>query len=204
VADRKGAVLSDCESYRYALWRELPNDSLLDEFHCPILGKSFAVNDGSPDSSYFTQDETCLFVMLNPSTANAVETDNTLDRCIAFAHRWGFGRLSLANLYAFRTPYPRELAMADDPVGPENDDWICELANDASFTVVAWGAAKEVESKRASDVLYMLDHDQGVSCLGLTKDGHPEHPLYLPKDRMPVAFEEDHYRQVYGVKADRG
>jgi hypothetical protein len=31
-----------------------------------------------------------------------------------------------------------------------------------------------------------------VSCLGVTKAGHPKHPLYLPKGLQPIPFQEVH------------
>jgi hypothetical protein len=52
---------------------------------------------------------TLTFVLLNPSTADAVQVDPTLRRCMAFARREGYGGLDVVNLYAFRTKDPKVL-----------------------------------------------------------------------------------------------
>lgn len=44
----------------------------------------------------------CLFIMLNPSTADAHIDDPTIRRCIGFAKSWGYGGILVGNLYAFR------------------------------------------------------------------------------------------------------
>lgn len=80
-----------------------------------------------------------LFICLNPSTADHRVNDRTVSRCIRFAHDWGFGQLIVANLFAFRTPYPRLLWRARDPVGPHNDRWLQRLIAESRTTVAAWG-----------------------------------------------------------------
>ena len=42
------------------------------------------------------------FCMLNPSKADAVTDDPTLRRCINFAKSWGYGSLSVVNLFAYQ------------------------------------------------------------------------------------------------------
>ena len=122
---------------------------------------------------------TVLFVMLNPSTADAEMDDPTVRRCMGFARRWGFQGLVVGNLFAWRATDPRELQRASDPVGPENDRHLAEMSGGADVTIVAWGA-HDVQRGRASDVLGLLKGS--VEHLGLTKQGHPRHPLYLRAD----------------------
>ena len=62
-----------------------------------------------------------MFIMLNPSTADANVDDPTIRRCIGFTERWGYGDLWVGNLFALRSSRPRDLLMADAPMGPEND-----------------------------------------------------------------------------------
>lgn len=80
----------------------------------------------------------------------------------------------ILNLYAFRTPYPKVMKAAADPVGPEND----RVLSEATGTVVAgWGT--NADSTRVARALSLLPR---LHALGVTKEGHPRHPLYVPSD----------------------
>ena len=114
------------------------------------------------------------FVLLNPSTADAKQLDPTLRRCVGFAKREGFGGMIILNLYAFRTKDPKVTMAANDPVGPDND----RILACATGTVVAgWGT--NADPSRAAQVIALLPR---LHALGVTKDGHPRHPLYVPAD----------------------
>jgi hypothetical protein len=131
----------------------------------------------------------CTFVMLNPSTADATQDDPTIRRCIRFAREWGFDRLKVVNLYALRATDPKQLWLADDPVGPENDHVLSLAFGSSALTIAAWGAT--ARQTRVAEIMSwpMRPH----LCLGLTKDGHPRHPLYLRADaklRLMVGEDE--------------
>ena len=151
------ATLSPCRTYRYSLTRE--------------WGSGLAV----------------LFVGLNPSTADETLDDPTIRRCISFARDWGYARLHMANLFAFRATDPRDMKNASDPVGPENDKHLLTLANDSALTVAAWGVHGTFGG-RHNAVREMLPR---LHYLRFTKDGHPGHPLYLPGTLKPVAWNQD-------------
>ena len=163
------AWFSECGTYRYALLR------------CIDLGLDGL--DGSQGR--------CLnVVMLNPSTADATQDDPTIRRCIGYARRWGYGELMVTNLFGFRATEPAVMKAAADPIGPENDARILEIAQHASAVVVAWGI-HGAHRGRDQQVLAML-HAADISplCLGTTKGGQPKHPLYLSAGLSPVAFEQ--------------
>jgi hypothetical protein len=148
------ATISPCGRYRYRLTRE--------------LGGSRAVT----------------FVMLNPSTADASIDDPTIRRCKGFARAWGFGRLIVANLYAWRATDPDELrrqAMSGwNVIGHDNDSWIMQAVREAEVVVVAWGPRGDAERARA--VLSIIRAgDRVPMCLGFTRDGSPRHPLMMPR-----------------------
>src|SRR5580765_5070589 len=96
---------------------------------------------------------TVLFVMLNPSTADATKDDATIRRCVGFTKRWGYSTLEVVNLFAFRATHPRDLWKADDPVGPDNDVTISDAVRRAQLIVAAWGVCRY---PRAMDVLRVL------------------------------------------------
>ncbi len=153
-----GAIISECGRYRYLLTRE--TNLLLAE---------------KPGA---------LFIMLNPSTADAALDDPTIRRCRAFATAWGCAGLAVANLYAYRATDPRELWRCADPVGPENDRHLAALAAEHGDIVCAWSGHAKPE--RVAAVVGIL---QGAGarlwCLGTNQDGSPKHPLYI-KQNQPL------------------
>ncbi len=124
-----------------------------------------------------------LFVMLNPSTADAEVDDATIRRCATFAHAGGFGGLQVVNLFAFRATKPADLRMAGWPVGSDNDSHIAAAACAASAVCVAWGAIGPhgPASARVQEVMPRLRRaGHEPQCLQITRSGYPQHPLYLP------------------------
>lgn len=154
-----GAVISECGKYRYSLTREW---------------------DDGPRA---------LFIILNPSIADALIDDPTIRRCIGFAQSFAFeqkitdcvGSLEVVNLFAFRATDPKDMAAAKargvDIVGPENDRHIIEAASRASLVVAAWGADKLAPLRSVSIRKLVAPHE--LHCLGKSKSGAPKHPLYL-------------------------
>lgn len=145
--------------------------------------------DGSPPEAEATGPQ-ATFVMLNPSTADRRKDDRTILRCMTFAQRHGFGGLLVVNLYAYVTPRPSELwrARADgvDVVGPRNDKLLAELGErtrtGSDVLVAAWGAGAPAD--RVLEVLELTGWD-AFKALGVTKDGHPKHPLARGRHRIP-------------------
>lgn len=122
---------------------------------------------------------TVLFILLNPSTANQYVDDPTNRRGLGFARAWGCGRCVFVNLFAFRTPKPKVMMAADDPVGPDNDMHIEFWAEKSDKIVLAWGTHGGFMDRDQAVLNLMKGFD--LYCLGTTKDGHPRHPLYLAK-----------------------
>ena len=96
-------IFSECRRYRYALTR--------------------------------IWDETgpyAMFICLNPSTADEIQDDPTVRRCINFAKSWGFAGVCMTNIFAYRATQPADMMAAADPVAPENDMWLKKLAENGS------------------------------------------------------------------------
>ena len=153
------AVYSGCERYRYLLTREW----------APAQGRA-------------------LFIMLNPSTATEVQNDPTVERCERRARTLGFGAFGVCNIFAFRATDPRVMRAAPDPVGPDNDAAILESLPWADRVICAWGT-HGAYLKRGAQVEAMLrasGHE--LFHLGLSKAGHPKHPLYIGYAVQPVRW----------------
>jgi hypothetical protein len=129
--------------------------------------------------------EYALFVGLNPSTADETTDDPTIRRCKDFARRWGFGAVCVANLFAYRATQPAELKAAPAPVGRDNDRWLARVAAGAGVMVAAWGVHGSFAGRDRAVTALLGDR---LSCLGVTKDGHPRHPLYMRRTAVPKAW----------------
>lgn len=125
-----------------------------------------------------------MFLMLNPSTADEFNNDPTIRRCIGFAKAWGYGRLVVCNIFAYRATDPAVMKRAADPVGPGNDQAISDCYWESDIAVAAWGVHGDHlgRGKRLMTTLPTL------LCLGKTKDGHPRHPLYVSRGQKPEPF----------------
>lgn len=130
------------------------------------------------------------WLMLNPSTADEIDNDPTVERCLRRAITAGFGAMSVANIFALRSTDPMGLYTHPDPVGPDNDTAIIELTTEADLVVCGWGI-HGVLNRRGDTVRQMLDR-AGVEprCLLLTDNGQPGHPLYVSYAAKPIPIPE--------------
>jgi len=127
-----------------------------------------------------------VFVLLNPSTADEKNNDRTNVRGICYGMDWGFGGICFVNLYAWRSPYPKELAKAGFPVGKANNNTILLTCQSAGLVVAAYGKQKGIDDRiREVEKLIMPFKPK---CLGTTKDGYPRHILYLKKTEKLVPY----------------
>lgn len=130
------------------------------------------------------------WVMLNPSTADAITDDPTIRRCLEFSRKWDFGGIWVVNLFAYRATDPKEMLEAHahgvDIEGPQNDRMIVQTAHECRRTIFAWGTQGHLNG-RDQKVISLLS-EFNPYCLGKTKDGHPKHPLYLDGSTKPVPF----------------
>ena len=134
----------------------------------------------------------CLFVMLNPSTADETKDDPTVRRCIGYARRWGHGQLAVCNAFALRSTDPFHLYEVADPVGPENNRWIRETAEAVTRAhgrvIAAWGLLGDLGYRDAA-IRSLLRPVADLWCLRRsTRTGAPLHPLYLPGALEPIIY----------------
>ena len=130
-----------------------------------------------------------VFVMLNPSTADASVNDPTIRRCMWFARREGAGGIVVVNLSPHRATHPRDLyaahAAGDDIVyGLKNGLTIFQAFRMGGPVVFAWGAGVRPPLYGAIRNVRRraLEAGQSPLCLGRTKDADPRHPLMLRND----------------------
>ena len=159
---KKTAVISDCKKYRYRLTREWADGPLL------------------------------VFVMLNPSTADADIDDPTIRRCVGFAKRECYQGIEVVNLFAFRSTNPKYLKTVDNPYGHGNFDALGGAILGASLTqshvICAWGAHPIAINAGKALIDRAKKAKVPLFCLGRTQRGFPRHPLYVPANQPMEAF----------------
>jgi hypothetical protein len=129
------------------------------------------------------------WVMLNPSTADAIRDDATIRRCAAYAEREGCTILRVVNLVPTVATLPADLLPDACPawwegINTEAISMAClpgDLHLVPPLVMLGWGrhaAAEPRLAERAQNVLHLLDaHHVPAWCLGWTKNGQPVHPL---------------------------
>jgi hypothetical protein len=163
----RSAELSDCEKYRWWLRRSW----VLYENGQPRVGKGV-----------------CCFIMLNPSTADGMQDDPTIRKCIKFARAWGYDCLAVRNLFPWRATDPKELLAANRPDGGRRGDIELLTAMTADFVVAAWGC--KVPFNRDQEALKLFAQNcpnKPLHCLKMS-NGKPWHPLYIKDDTLPQIF----------------
>ena len=163
------AVFSPCRQYRYELWRHLEN------------GKS----------------GTIAFIGLNPSTADETTDDRTVAKCWRWADKWGYGHFCMLNLFAWRDTDPKGMFLALSPVSQKNfpllnDLAISQVCEVASAVVACWGVHGAHLGRDAAVLEFVIRprFSHKLFHLGLTKHGHPRHPLYLKNDTKPQRWRQ--------------
>lgn len=153
------AVYSECGTYRYSLTRIWNRDG-----------------------------RRLLYIMLNPSTATEAQNDPTIARCESRARALGYGGFCACNLFALRETDPRAMRRHTAPEGPDNRTALLDAAAWADDILCAWGI-HGAHLNQGSAMRQMLDRSgHRLLVLGLTKEGHPRHPLYLRKDLAPTPW----------------
>ena len=133
-----------------------------------------------------------VFIMLNPSTADAGHDDPTIRACVDFAKNLGYGGMYIVNLFAFRATNPDKLNEVLDPFGPENYSFVTKLCESSIVKqiICAWGSKLPLKYPEAGrDMVKKLNH-KGITTFALkvNLDGNPTHPLYLKRLLKPFEF----------------
>jgi len=153
------ATYSDCERYRYALTR-----------------------------TWDAGGKRVLFVMLNPSKATEVQNDPTVERCERRARALGFGAFQVTNIFAWRDTDPFQMRKAKDPIGPGNDAAILAGVAWADQVIAAWGTHGAHMNRGPQMTALLQGTGKPLYTLGLSKHGHPKHPLYISYSQQPILW----------------
>jgi len=154
-----GAIFSDCKRYRYRLWW------------------------------YWDRTKPAVsFVMINPSTADDVSNDPTVERCQRRALSMGFGGLEVANIFALRSTDPRLLYSVADPVGVGNDEAILDACTGAGMVICGWGDHGALKHRGAEVKRLLMEAGLRPHALKVNASGEPMHPLYVSYKTLPTPY----------------
>jgi hypothetical protein len=166
-----GAEFSKLRSHRYRLWRRW-------------------------DSSL----PAAVFCLMNPSTADELTNDPTIERCMRRVAIWNresmrYGSVEIVNVFAWRETdskmLPQRIAEGIDIIGVRNDAAILAACAGAGIVICGWGNPGNLMN-RGKDVLALMRMNNIKPCaLKLNKDGTPQHPLYIGYDVAPVEIEHE-------------
>jgi hypothetical protein len=153
------AIYSPCERYRYALTRTWePGGTRL------------------------------LYIMLNPSKATELANDPTIERCERRAKVLGYGAFRVCNLFALRETEPKRLRASKHPEGPDNYAQVSEALEWCDDVLCAWGVHGAHREQAKALMPLFQNSGKPLLALGVTKEGHPRHPLYVSYKTHPAAF----------------
>lgn len=151
----QNARFSRCRNYRYSLTRSW--------------------NEGSGKA---------VFIGLNPSTADKLQDDPTIRRCVGFARSWGCASMEIVNLFAFCATKPEDLRLAEEPIGRYTDRGIANAIAEATLSIACWGNHGAFLARSEQ----ILERHPELLCLGINASGMPKHPLYIKATQTPFAY----------------
>ena len=134
-----------------------------------------------------------IFIGLNPSLATKDHNDPTLKRLVGFSECWGYGSLVVINLFARISKSPKDLSFCEDPVGKKNDfvlnKWINYWSkNDFCELWIGWGINGKLMNRNEKILQRIKKSSKVPYVIGLTKYGHPKHPLYISNQKKLFQF----------------
>lgn len=149
------AEISPCQRYRYVLHR------------------------------WWSDEPRLVFVGVNPSTADSDEDDQTIRRCMYFAHVNGFGGITMLNLLAFRSTDPASIpADLTEALGDDNELYVDRFITAGTTVVCAWGTLGKIHGRSDRMVSRIRELGAKPVCLGRTAEGWPRHPSRLPNSAV--------------------
>ncbi len=145
-----------------------------------------------------------VWILLNPSTADAKKDDATIRKIVGFSDRWGYGSITVINLFSVRSTFPSEIpGLLEDhnesamSFSRKEISILRNSSTAAETVVVAWGngskasALVKARSEIVLDILGACVPAERIKCLGKTAAGNPRHPVRLGYDTKLVAFGDE-------------
>jgi hypothetical protein len=152
----EGTLDSSCGKYRYVTWTQLGGGTK----------------------------GTLLLVSLQPLTGSA-SANSAFEKAKAFAAGLGYGTMAVVSLFSALALSKDDAQTILDPIGPETDRYITELAAEASLILLAWGDYPRIGPRVTAFLRLTKTHD--LFAVQVSRNGAPAHPLAW-KMKAPKLF----------------
>lgn len=170
---KREATLSPCGSYRYDMTRSVEAGC-----SCKRCAEFYTFERAIKPGFV-------LWVLCNPSIADAEIDDPTERRCWGFTSSWGYSKMVMVNVNPHRSTDPKLQRVPGALIQLHNQGFLLAHPINASLIVCAWGNNAHEKTAFFAQSSLMTTVPEKLHHLGLTKLGQPKHPLYLPKDTKP-------------------
>ena len=158
-------------------------------------------NDGARFVLGLRGEKPLIVFGINPSFADNLNPDRTINKVIRFAHKNNFEGWIMLNIYPLRDKNPKNLrSQFDEKLHRENIKCISEVLFDYPNADIcaAWGVNINIRPylKECLREICRPNEMSGRSwkSIGpLSKDGHPKHPLYLSSSLSLMDFDIQSY-----------
>jgi hypothetical protein len=210
-ATRKNALLSACGYYRYWLSREWDDSLPIVTFIMMNPSTADAFNDDATIRKCVGFAKAWGFGRIRVVNLFALRSREPLDLfgdfiyvfCESCAHGW----TQLDGEYTGPRPCEKcgslsttEVDAPWNPIGPDNDAVITGVLADSTHVLAAWGCEGTLRKKAVGkslrerpaqviDLVQRVRPDLPISCLGMSKNGTPYHPLMLAYTTPRIPFE---------------
>ena len=87
-------------------------------------------------------------IMLNPSIANELKNDPSVNRCLNYLIDNDYGSLEIVNLFAYVETDSKTLRASQEYIGPENNNYIREEIVNSTTVIVAWASDNDYRIRK--------------------------------------------------------
>lgn len=131
----------------------------------------------------------CMVIGLNPSTADHLRNDPTVQLCCADAQYWGCGGLYMMNIWPYRATEPAQMKryyqLFSTPSEFASSSHlnlirIQEVAMRCDLVVAAWSGHADW-LRKGEEVYNALSRQRELKCYRRLSNGEAGHPLYLKR-----------------------
>lgn len=158
--------------------------------------------DNEPSGAIFTDDHThrvylwrkwkkegpwVMFIGLNPSTADERINDPTVRRCMGFAERWGYSGMFMCNVFTLVSTDPKKLN-TEVPITTGAHLAMKVIRNKCEKAIACWGNLVTQVRAGEGQIERIVNDLSPLHCLGMTKQGYPRHPLYVPYSSQLIEY----------------